>query len=170
MLSVHELNRDQLDELKSNYFWSDEFTGCNGNDGLPVLFPGDIPDAVILEKFEGISFVPDDFSCTAGKSRTCTDCVGICYPNMYPEIVFSDDEHCMEAEATVARIKNSNEWKRAYNYFSLQKTRGTIKEKPTKENGYQIELYESADLVSLDDLSGIVTSEQMEQIKALLSK
>ena len=76
----------------------------------------------------------------------------------------------MEAEETVARIKNSNEWKRAYNYFSLQKTRGTIKEKPTKENGYQIELYESADLVSLDDLSGIVTSEQMEQIKALLSK
>lgn len=95
MLSVHELNRDQLDELKSNYFWGDEFAGCNGNDGLPVLFPGDIPDAVILEKFEGISFVPDDFSCTAGKSRTCTNCGGICYPDMYPEIVFSDDEHCI---------------------------------------------------------------------------
>ena len=76
----------------------------------------------------------------------------------------------MEAEATVARIKGSNEWKRAYNYFSLQKTRGTIKEKPTKENGYRIELYESAAVVSLDDLSGILTSEQMEQIKALLSK
>ena len=76
----------------------------------------------------------------------------------------------IEAEAAVARIKNSNEWKRAYNYFSLQKTRGTIKEKPTKENGYQIELYESSEVVHLDDLSGIVTSEQMEQIKALLLK
>lgn len=75
----------------------------------------------------------------------------------------------MEAEATVSRIKNSNEWKRAYNYFSLQKTRGTIKEKPTKENGYRIELYESAEVVRLDDLSGIVTPEQMEKIKNMLS-
>ncbi len=76
----------------------------------------------------------------------------------------------IEAEAAVARIKNSNEWKRAYNYFSLQKTRGTIKEKPTKENGYQIELYESSEVVRLDDLSGIVTPEQMERIKSLLSR
>ena len=76
----------------------------------------------------------------------------------------------MEAEATVSRIKNSSEWKRAYNYFSLQKTRGTIKEKPTKENGYRIELYESAEVVRLDDLSGIVTPEQMERIKSLLPR
>lgn len=75
----------------------------------------------------------------------------------------------MEAEATVSRIKNSSEWKMAYNYFSLQKTRGTIKEKPTKKNGYRIELYESAEVVRLDDLSGIVTPEQMEQIKSMLS-
>lgn len=76
----------------------------------------------------------------------------------------------MEAEATVAKIKGSSEWKRAYNYFSLQKSRGTIKQKPTKENGYRIELYESTEVVRLDDLSGIITPEQMEQIKSLLSR
>lgn len=55
----------------------------------------------------------------------------------------------LEAEATIARIKGSSEWQRAYNYFSLQKTRGLIKEKPTKENSYKITLYDSTELAQI---------------------
>lgn len=70
-MTVRELTRDQLDELKSNYFWSDNFPGYyyphwQTGELVPVLFPGDIPDHVIFEQFDGIHFVNDDFSCTAG--------------------------------------------------------------------------------------------------------
>lgn len=70
-MTVYELSRDQLDELKSNYFWSDDFPGCNyphwlTGELVPVLFPGDIPDEVIFERFHDTQFVNDDFTCTAG--------------------------------------------------------------------------------------------------------
>lgn len=67
-MTVYDLSQDQLDELKSAYFWSDdtqETIYCG--DGLPVLFPGDIPDDVIYREYDGILFVNDDFSCTAGQ-------------------------------------------------------------------------------------------------------
>lgn len=68
--SVYELNRDQLDELKWNYFYSDDYKPClckhwHTDELVPVLFPWEIPDEVIFEQFSGISFVDDDFSCTA---------------------------------------------------------------------------------------------------------
>lgn len=67
-MDVRELNEEQLDELKVSYFYSDEYDESIVNGaGLPCLFPCDIPDAVIFEKFAGIYFVPDDFSCTAGQ-------------------------------------------------------------------------------------------------------
>lgn len=71
----------------------------------------------------------------------------------------------IEAEAKVDAIKNSKEWKRAYEYFNVLQHRGHIKTKPTKKNGYKIELWET--VVPLDKLDGIVTPEQMEQIKKL---
>lgn len=67
-MDVRELNRDQLNELKSAYFWGEdtlEIPKYNAL-GLPALFPGDIPDAVIFDYYAGIYFVNDDFSCTAG--------------------------------------------------------------------------------------------------------
>ncbi len=68
-MNVHELSRDQLDELKENYFWSDETAHIPKFDSLgrPALFPGDIPDAVIYDYYAGICFVNDDFCCTAGR-------------------------------------------------------------------------------------------------------
>ena len=45
----------------------------------------------------------------------------------------------VNAEETVAKIKGSKEWKRAYDYFSLCKHRGLLKTRPTKENGYTVE-------------------------------
>lgn len=71
----------------------------------------------------------------------------------------------IEAEAKVDAIKNSKEWKRAYEYFNVLHHRGRIKTKPTKKNGYKLEMWET--FVSIDQLDGIVTPEQMEQIKKL---
>lgn len=74
----------------------------------------------------------------------------------------------IEAEKTVARIKGSKEWKRAYDYFGICEHRGLLKVRPTKENGYKIEV--SAGVVQIDDIKEIVTPEQLEEIKKLLLK
>lgn len=64
-MTVRELSREQLDELKSSYFWSDEYQGLiNPNTDLPILFPGDITDEQIYEIYDGVDFVNDDFFCT----------------------------------------------------------------------------------------------------------
>lgn len=62
-MTVKELNRDQLDALKWNYFYSDEYDEKNIRTAasLPVLFAGDIPDDVIFAVYAGIDFVNDDF-------------------------------------------------------------------------------------------------------------
>lgn len=62
LLMVQDLNREQLDELKTAYFWQDET-----HDILPddITFPEQIPDDIILEHYDGICFVLDDFFCTA---------------------------------------------------------------------------------------------------------
>lgn len=63
-MTVKELNRDKIDMLKWNYFYSDEYDEkiTNGA-GLPVLFAGDIPDKIIFAVYAGIDFVNDDFLC-----------------------------------------------------------------------------------------------------------
>lgn len=42
------------------------------------------------------------------------------------------------AEDTVNRIKNSEQYKKAYNYMLTAKKRGKIKELPNNENGYRV--------------------------------
>ena len=61
-MTVNELNRDQLDVLKWNYFYSDFYDNklTNGA-GLPILFAGEIPDKIIFSVYAGIDFVNDDF-------------------------------------------------------------------------------------------------------------
>ena len=71
----------------------------------------------------------------------------------------------IEAEAKVDSIKKSKEWKRTYEYFNVLKHRGYIKTKPTKKNGYKLELWDN--VISIDALADIVTPEQMEQIRKL---
>ena len=66
-MTVYELTRDQLNELKSAYFWSEDYKNVDNSAGLPCLFPLDIPDAVIYNMYNGYDFVPDDFFCTAGQ-------------------------------------------------------------------------------------------------------
>lgn len=62
MKTVKELTREELNELKSNYFYShlddDNSNQCDGYDA-----PWDIPDEIIFEHYEGITFVKEDFFC-----------------------------------------------------------------------------------------------------------
>lgn len=60
--SVYELTAEEIAELKNNLFWSDGFYYVNDL-GIPILFSGDIPDSVIVEHYNGISFVEEDFFC-----------------------------------------------------------------------------------------------------------
>lgn len=55
-MDVTELNENQLEELKSAYFYSVE------NDYDYVYA---VPNEVIYEHFSGICFTEDDFCCTA---------------------------------------------------------------------------------------------------------
>ena len=62
-MTVHELSRDQLDELKQNYVFE---TVENPSYGELADSVG-IPDEVVFDYYAGIRFVNDDFFCTAGK-------------------------------------------------------------------------------------------------------
>lgn len=61
-MTVYELNRDQLDQLKSAYFWDDQPHALYDSLGRPALFPGDIADEIIYFHFSDVCFVPDDFT------------------------------------------------------------------------------------------------------------
>lgn len=66
-MTVRELNREQLDELKWAYYYSDDYDPkIVGENGLPILFAADIPDKIIFAVYEGIIFVLDDFWCSQG--------------------------------------------------------------------------------------------------------
>ena len=58
-MTVEELNREQFEELKSDYYFQnyEEMEG----------YWTDVPDSVILEEYAGVIFSPDDFFCTAGQ-------------------------------------------------------------------------------------------------------
>ena len=61
-MTVRELNREQLDYLKWSYYYSDDYDPkIVGDNGLPILFAGDIPDWIIFTIYDGIDFVPEDF-------------------------------------------------------------------------------------------------------------
>lgn len=60
-----ELNRSQLDELKSRYFWDD----CEEAQSWYSI-PDEIPDFVVIDWYAGIAFTPDDFFCTAAQPKT----------------------------------------------------------------------------------------------------
>ena len=63
-MTVHELNRDQLVELKQNFIslWIDGYEPVS----YDVLMDADelIPDETIFEAYEGIFFTENDFFCS----------------------------------------------------------------------------------------------------------
>lgn len=58
-MSVCELTRDQLNELKSAYFWGDETMDLVPDD---AMCPEDIPDEIVMAYWEGTDFVEEDFA------------------------------------------------------------------------------------------------------------
>ena len=82
----------------------------------------------------------------------------------YYDYMQSVTPRLIEAENTVKEIKQSEEWKRAFNYFQTLYTRGKLAERPTSKNGYKIEA--GSNLVRLQDIKDILTPEQLKQIEA----
>ena len=70
-MTVYELSRDQMDELKNNIFY-----GCHEISNLDfeqlkivdaAIHYTDIPNDIVFCCFSGYTFTNDDFSCTAEK-------------------------------------------------------------------------------------------------------
>lgn len=57
---VQDLSRDELNELKSSFFYQDETQDINEG---TFSTPEDIPDKIIFEHYDGICFVEEDFFC-----------------------------------------------------------------------------------------------------------
>lgn len=61
MKSVHELNQNELEELRSNYFYQlldtdEEVLG-------DIEYPHEIPMDSVIANYEHVSFVEEDFFC-----------------------------------------------------------------------------------------------------------
>lgn len=62
MKTVYDLREEELDELKSAYFWQDE-TQDLLDEGW--AFPDEIPDGVVLDYYGDVCFSDDDFFCNS---------------------------------------------------------------------------------------------------------
>jgi len=73
-MTVQELSREQLTELKEHYLVELDNEGTLEEiTGLDAIYYGVladidevVPDEVIFDHYDGIDFVEDDFFCTAG--------------------------------------------------------------------------------------------------------
>ena len=65
-MTVRELSRDQLNELKQTYASQLAETGEEINYG-ELVEAIEIPDDVIFNHYDGILFTDDDFFCSCGK-------------------------------------------------------------------------------------------------------
>lgn len=66
-MTVYDLNRDQLTELKQNYYTQllDERGESPSYEELAFI-DDYVSDEEIYDEYAGTDFVPDDFSCSAG--------------------------------------------------------------------------------------------------------
>ena len=60
-MTVRDLNREQLNELKETYFL--QLVDCDEDVLGDVTCSEEIPDEVIFNHFEGIMFTEEDFWC-----------------------------------------------------------------------------------------------------------
>ena len=58
--TVYDLSPAEMDELKQSFFWQDETQDILQGD---FESPEQIPDEIILEDYNGVCFVDDDFFC-----------------------------------------------------------------------------------------------------------
>lgn len=72
-MTVKELNREQLNELKQNY--ATQLTDCGEDEEVFGISYGElieaenIPDEVIFNHYDGISFTDDDFFCSCDAKK-----------------------------------------------------------------------------------------------------
>lgn len=64
-MNVKELNKEQLDQLKSNLFYNDEERNNLNSQEIDLIESfgnyWDIPDWLVHRAYDGIEFVEDDF-------------------------------------------------------------------------------------------------------------
>lgn len=61
--TVYDLTREELNELKDSYFWSDDPDVQEILEESGIDYSWQIPDDVIFHNYEGIAFVEEDFWC-----------------------------------------------------------------------------------------------------------
>lgn len=67
-MTVYDLNREQLNELKQSY--SAQLEDCgDGNSYYDLIKAEDIPDEIIFNHYDGIIFSDDDFFCSCDKDK-----------------------------------------------------------------------------------------------------
>lgn len=73
-MNVHELTKDQLEELKGNYL-TEKMDAAGEWPSWGELAAADelVSDEEVFEHYDGTDFVNDDFSCTAGLSDELFD-------------------------------------------------------------------------------------------------
>lgn len=70
-MTVRELNKEQLDELKQAY--AAQLANCGEDKEVLGISYGEladateIPDEMVFNHYEGITFSADDFFCSCGK-------------------------------------------------------------------------------------------------------
>ena len=90
-MNVHELQRDQLIELKQRYLCE------HGNPSWGEMADSDelVADQVIFDEYEGVDFTEDDFSCSAMQTirinSRLLDAVNTILYEMKGNFVKSDD-------------------------------------------------------------------------------
>ena len=67
---VHDLSRDELNELKNALFYGCHEKGNLDEEEQAIVdganFDFEIPDAIVFSAFSGYGFVEDDFFCNTG--------------------------------------------------------------------------------------------------------
>lgn len=67
-MTVYDLNREQLNELKQSYSVQLEDCG-DGNSYYELIKAEDIPDEIIFNHYDGIIFSDDDFFCSCDTNK-----------------------------------------------------------------------------------------------------
>lgn len=64
-MNVKELNSDQLDYLRFNLFYGDDGVELTSKQQMVIdncVFFWDVPDELVYDVYDGISFVEEDFA------------------------------------------------------------------------------------------------------------
>ena len=61
-MTIYDLDRDQLNQLKQVYFYNDDPEIQEILNDFGIEYPEQIPDDIIFHEYEEVHFVNDDFA------------------------------------------------------------------------------------------------------------